>query len=339
MESKKILIFGILGQDGSYLSEYLIKNGFKVIGAYKTLTKQNKWRLTNLNIYNKITLKKVDITKKNQVFNIIKELKPDKIFNLTATGYQNLENINLLNTINVNFIGVKNILESITTLGRDISFFQASTSEMYEILQSSQNRKISNDNIYGESKLFSHLLCKHYKNNLGVDVKCGILFNHESPMRDIRYITRKITFYLSNYKINQNQGFEIGNPNIKKDWGYAKEYTRAMWKVLNHGKKFDYEIGTGKLTSIKKFINICSVNLNLKTIWQGEDKKLTLIDKKNNFKIIKINNKYYRNNKNNFSKANLYEIKKDTNWYPKINIEKLSEIMIKADYDLLRKNN
>lgn len=339
MNNKKVLITGICGQDGAYLANYLLKKGFKVYGIYRRSSSDNLWRLRYFNIINKVSLFDIDLKESIEVFNLIRKLKPNQIYNLAAQSFVQTSFTNPHETTQTNAIAVLNLLESIRSLKLDCGFYQASTSEMFGNINSVKQGELSGfypRSPYAVAKLYAHYLCKNYKEAYNMSIYSGILFNHESPLRGMEFVTRKITFFLAQYYSKQNSILELGNIYSKRDWGFAGEYVEVMHKILISNKAFDYVVGTGKTTSIKQFINYCLKHLNIRYQWEGTGINEVCIDKKNNKIFIRINKKFYRPTEVNFLKADITKIKKDLKWQPKVSVDKLAIMML--DEDLKRIN-
>ena len=334
MKNRKALITGICGQDGAYLANFLIKKGYKVYGVYRRSSSDNLWRLRYLNLLNKVTLYDIDLKESIEVFNLLRKLKPDSIYNLAAQSFVQTSFTNPYETTQVNALAVLNLLESVRSLKLDAFFYQASTSEMFGNINSTKQGELSGfypRSPYAVAKLYSHYLCKNYREAYNMPIFSGILFNHESPLRGMEFVTRKITFFLARYYKNKEKILEVGNIYSKRDWGFAGEYVEAMYKILISNKDFDYVVGTGKTTSIKQFINYCLQHLNMKYKWENEGHKEVCIDKSTGKIFIKINKKFYRPTEVNFLKADISKIKKDLKWEPKVSIKQLAIMMLDDD--------
>lgn len=328
---KVALITGILGQDGAYLAEFLLKKKYIVIGTSKNLSNKKLWRLKKLNIKKKIILKKLNICRISEIKKIIKRFKVSEIYNLAAQSYVSKSFSIPLQTANVNALGVIKILESIRIINPKIKFYQASSSEIFGNTKNKSYKIYDNFNPqspYAISKLFGHNITKNFRDSFGLYAVSGILFNHDSPLRSKDFVTKKIIVGLIKIKKNKKKFIELGNIYAKRDWGYAKEFIPQIWKMMQLRKPEDFIIATGKSYSIKQFINIAALYLKLDVKWIGKGVNTKLVDKKNNKTLIKINRKLFRPSEINYSKGNINKASKNLKWKPKTNIKKLVKIMI-----------
>jgi GDPmannose 4,6-dehydratase len=340
MLKKIALITGISGQDGAYLAKFLLKKNYQVIGLERRSTRSNNWRLEKLKIADKIIIEDVDIKEINSLIRFFSKYKINEIYNLAAQSFVQSSFYNPIETTHVNAIGVLNILEIIRNQKRKIKLYQASSSEMFgKNHKAKQNERtlFHPRSPYATSKTFSHYTVQNYRESFGIHAVSGILFNHESPLRGEEFITRKISLGLAKICLNKKKNLKVGNIYAKRDWGFAEDYVKAMWMMLNTKKPEDFIIATGKNHSVKQFINECTKVLNLKTKWVGSGVNEKLINIQNNKVIISIDKKFFRpsevdNLKGDFSKA-----KKELGWVPKTSFSKLVEIMIKSDLELVKK--
>ncbi len=331
---KKALIFGVTGQDGSYLSEFLLKKNYIVHGVKRKSSSFNTDRINHIYNNRKFKLHYGDIIDSVNVSNLINKIKPNEIYNLAAQSHVQVSFELPHYTSQVNAIGVLNILESIKNSNLKIKFYQASTSEMYgNSFLKTQNEKtvFKPRSVYGISKLFAHQLVSNYREAYNLFLSNGILFNHESPRRGETFVTKKIVDFFKNYKKDKNIILELGNIYAKRDWGHAKDYVEGIWKILQHNKPDDFVISTGKMLSVKNFVNKVAKNFDLNIYWKGRGLKEKAFLKNNNRVIIKINKKYYRPTEVDALCGDFKKAKKVLKWKPKISIEELIEDMINND--------
>ena len=322
---KKALITGILGQDGIYLSKFLIKKNYKIIGIHN---KKNKSQLTPYKklLKDKITLIKCDIKNYHSLNRIINKINPDEIYNLAAVSSVAQSFQNPKEMIKINVIGLLNILEILRKKRKKISFYQASSSEMFgnnKNIFLSEKTVLNPVSPYGISKATSHYLVRFYRKAYNLECCSGILFNHESPLRNKNFVTKKIISNLCKIYNGENIIIKLGNIYSKRDWGYAPDYVEAMWKMLQLKKKRDFVIGTGKNYDVKTFINIACSYLNLKIKWNGESFNEKCINLNTNKKIIEIDKKLYRPLDISVQKCNPSNATKILKWSPKNNIYNL----------------
>ena len=344
MKKKVALIFGVTGQDGSYLSEFLLNKGYIVNGVKRRSSSNNTSRVDH--IYQdphesnyKFRLHYGDITDSSSVSDLIKKIKPDEIYNLAAQSHVAVSFEVPEYTANADALGALRILEAIKfhKFEKKIKFYQAGTSEMYGKVQSSpQNEKTNFYPLspYGVAKLYAHWITKNYREAYNIFACNGILFNHESPRRGETFVTKKIISALCRIKVGKQKKLYLGNLNAKRDWGHAKDYCEAMWKMLQQKKPDDYVISTGKQYSIKQFINLAAKKLNMKIVWKGKGIKEKAYNEKG-IPIIECDNKYLRPLDVNTLLGNSKKARKKLNWKPKIKLESLIQEMIKSEYDLI----
>ena len=337
---KKIaLVTGITGQDGAYLTDFLLKKNYIVHGVKRRASTVNNYRIDDL--YNKFYLnaKKKrfflhygDVTDSLNISELITKILPDEIYNLAAQSHVKVSFETPEYTANADGLGVLRILETIRRLEKKkkIKFYQASTSELFGQIQEkrqSEKTKFYPKSPYASSKLFAYWITKNYRESYNMFACNGILFNHESPRRGETFVTKKIISALCKIKVGKQKKLFLGNINSKRDWGHAKDYVRAMWRILNHKQPDDFVIATNQQKTIKEFVNIVSKKLNFKLKWKGKGLNEHAIDQ-NNKTIIKIDKRYFRpleveNLKGDYSKA-----KRILKWKPELSLTQLIDDMI-----------
>jgi len=336
---KKALIFGITGQDGSYLAEFLLKKKYKVHGVKRKSSSFNTERVDH--IYEKnnknFFLHYGDLTDSLSVNSLINIIKPDEIYNLAAQSHVAVSFSIPSYTANVDALGCLNILEAIKSSGmqKKIKFYQAGTSEMFgKVLQVPQTEKTPfyPRSPYGVSKVFSYWMTINYRESYNMFACNGILFNHESPRRGETFVTRKITIGLSKIKLGLQKKLVLGNIYSKRDWGHAKDYVEAQWLILQNKTPDDFVIATGKQYSVKYFINLVAKELKMKIVWRGKGIYEKAYDH-NNKVIIECSKKYFRPSEVDTLLGNPKKAKKILNWKPKFSIKELVREMVKKDYD------
>ncbi len=332
---KKALITGVTGQDGAYLSEYLIKSGYKVFGAYRRSSTVNDWRLKTLGINDEIEFVEFDLLEFSNILRTIEKIKPDIIFNLAAQSFVSTSFEQPIVTSDINALGTMRILEAIKTLNHKIRFYQASTSEMFGMAQSKiQNEKTSfyPRSPYGISKLFAHWATINYRESYKMFVCSGILFNHESPLRGHEFVTKKIVSSLTNIKFGKQKTLKLGNIYSKRDWGYARDFIEGMFKIATADIADDYVLATGESHTIKEFCDVSAKYLKMDLIWKGEGINTKGINKKDGKTIIEIDKKFYRPSEVDFLIGDASKAKSKLNWVPKTKFKDLIKIMI--DYEI-----
>jgi GDPmannose 4,6-dehydratase len=325
MTIKKALITGIAGQDGAFMSKLLLEKNYKVYGIVRSKSKNNLWRLEKLKIKNKIKLIKINLSNFNVVLKLIKRVKFNEIYNL-ASSSSVAESFNkprkyLINNSEI----VTNILESIRLVSNKTKFFQVSSSEMYGNNFQKQVELKSNPNPinpYAVSKLNSQNITQIYRLNYNIFAVCGICFNHESSLRDEKYVSKKIVSFFKNLKKKQNSKLTIGNIMKKRDWGSPIDYVNAFWLSLQQKKPQDYIMCTGQFYSIKKFIEMAAKFVNIKIIWKGKYPNLIGYDQNHN-KIIQCTKKFERKFDTKDFTGNYKLTKKKLKWKIKYNIKNI----------------
>ena len=336
---KKALIFGVTGQDGSYLSELLIKKGYMVHGVKRRSSSLNTSRVDH--IYQDPFEKKRnfflhygDITDAISVSSLIKNIKPDEIYNLAAQSHVAVSFEVPEYTANADAIGTLRILESIKFHGLEnkTKFYQAGTSEMFGKVQTSpQNEKTPfyPRSPYGVAKVYAHWITVNYREAYKIFACNGILFNHESPVRGGTFVTKKIVNALVKIKLGKQKKLYLGNLDAKRDWGHARDYVEAMWKMLQKKTPSDYVISTGKQYTVKEFVNLVLKNLNMKYKWKGKGFNSKCYF--NNKLIVECDKEYYRPLEVDTLLGDSRKAKKELNWRPKTNIKELINEMVKSE--------
>ena len=344
MKKKIALIFGITGQDGSYLAEILLKKKYIVNGVKRRSSSINTSRIDHIyqdphdKNYN-FRLHYGDITDTTSVSNIIKKTRPDEIYNLAAQSHVAVSFEVPEYTADADAIGTLRILEAIKfhKLEKKTKFYQAGTSEMYGKVQNiPQNEKTNFYPIspYGVAKLYAHWITKNYREAYGIFASNGILFNHESPRRGETFVTKKIISALCKIKEGKQKKLFLGNLNAKRDWGHAKDYCYAMWKILQQSKPDDFVIATGIQYSIKQFINFTAKKLNMKIVWKGKGKKEKAYNEFGR-SIIECDENYFRPLDVNTLLGDARKARKILGWKPTKDISSLIDEMIESEYQKL----
>jgi len=346
MKKKIALIFGVTGQDGSYLSSFLIKKGYLVHGIKRRSSSLNTSRIDhiyqdpfekNRNFF----LHYGDVTDAISVSSLIKKIKPSEIYNLAAQSHVSVSFEVPEYTANADAIGALRILEAIKFHGfqKITKFYQAGTSEMYgKVKQIPQTEKTPfyPRSPYGVAKVYAHWITINYREAYNIFSCNGILFNHESPVRGETFVTRKVVIGLCKIKLKKQKILYLGNINAKRDWGHARDYVEAMWKMLQQKKPSDYVISTGKQYTVKEFVNLVLRELNIKFFWKGKGINEKCFDESGNC-IVACDKEYFRPLEVDTLLGDSSKARRELNWKPKTTIKELVSEMV--EYDLKKISN
>ena len=338
--SKSALVTGISGQDGAYLAKLLLEKGYKVIGGERRSASSTLWRLNELGISNDIEIVDFELSEFTNIFRVIDKLQPNEIYNLAAQSFVAASFEMPTMTSDVTGLGVIRILESIRQINQDIKFYQASSSEMFgKVSETPQNEntKFYPRSPYGVAKLYGHWITINYRDSYNLFACSGILFNHESPLRGHQFVTKKITMALSRIKLGLQNVLELGNIESKRDWGFAGDYVKGMYLMLNHSKPDDYVLATNETHSVREFIEIACKNLSIDLEWKGKGVDEVGIDKSSGKVIISINPKFYRPAEVDLLLGDSTKARNILGWNTKTSFQELVSMMVKSDYDRAKK--
>ena len=345
MKKKKALIFGITGQDGSYLAAFLLKKNYIVHGVKRRSSSFNTGRVDHLyqDRYEKnkiFFLHYGDITDAISVSTLIKKIEPDEIYNLAAQSHVAVSFEVPEYTVNADGVGALRILEAIKFHGleKKTKFYQAGTSEMFgKVVETPQSEKTPfyPRSPYGVAKVYAHWITVNYREAYKIFACNGILFNHESPVRGETFVTRKIVMALCRIKSGRQKKLFLGNLSAKRDWGHAKDYVEAMWKMLQKKTPQDYVISTGKQYSVRDFVNLVLKELKMKSFWKGSGINTKCYDTKGNC-IIECDKAYYRPLEVDTLLGNSKKARKELNWKPKYDISDLVKEMVEAEVKIAK---
>jgi GDPmannose 4,6-dehydratase len=313
---KSALITGITGQDGAYLAQLLLNKGYKVFGTYRRLSTPNFWRLQHLGIYEKVSLVSADLIDSSSLQEAIQISQPDEVYHLAAQSFVGASFEQPLSTAEITGLGVARALEVIRH-SKKIRFYQASTSELYgacrEVPQT-ENTPFEPRSPYAAAKLYGYWMTRIYREAYGMYACNGILFNHESPLRGLEFVTRKITNAVAKIKLGLESKLVLGNLDAKRDWGYAPEYVESMWLILQQDKPADYVIATNETHTVREFVEraFSAVDLN----WE---------------RYVELDKRFIRPLEVDLLKGDATKAQEQLNWKPKVTFDKLVEIMVTED--------
>ena len=344
MKNKVALISGVTGQDGSYLLEFLLEKGYTVHGIVRRSSSFNTGRINHIindiKYRNKFIFHHGDVTDGGSIHKLLEKTNPDEIYNLAAQSHVKVSFEIPDYTTQVDALGTLRFLESIRQVGIETRFYQASTSELFGKVREtpqSETTPFYPRSPYAVAKLYSYWLIINYREAYNMYACNGILFNHESPRRGETFVTRKITKAVSEIKLGLREKLLLGNLEATRDWGYAPEYVVGMWKMMQLEKPEDIILATGENHSIREFVELAFLELNIIIEWQGVGLNEVGIDSKNGKVIVKIDPKYFRPSEVSTLLGNPKKARDILNWEAKVKLKELIHIMVKSDYDKLKK--
>lgn len=335
---KSAIITGITGQDGAYLTKSLLEKGYKVYGTHRRSSTLNLWRLKDLGVENhpNLSLVEHDLTDFSSSMHLLKAAQPDEIYNLAAQSFVGTSFEQPITTTEVDALGPLNFLEAIRSVNKDIRFYQASTSEMFGKVQAipqSESTSFYPRSPYGVAKLYAHWITVNYRESYGMFACSGILFNHESPLRGLQFVTRKITDSVAKIKLGMLDTLELGNLEAKRDWGFAGDYVEGMYLMLQSEVPDDYVLASGRTTTVKKFVEMAFSCAGISLTWEGEKENEKAIHSETGKVVVSVNSKHYRPAEVDLLIGDSSKAEKQLGWVPKVSLEQLCEMMVKADIE------
>ncbi len=315
---KRALITGVTGQDGAYLSKFLLEKGYEVYGTFRRTSNPNFWRLQSLNCLNKIHLIPADLSDSSSIIEAIKISDPDEIYNLAAQSFVEASFHQPLATADITGLALLRILEKVRQIKANAKVYQASTSELYgdgNTKPLNEESKFSPSSPYASAKLFAHHTAKNYRKAYGIFVCNGILFNHESELRGLEFVTRKVSNAVARIKLGLQKELKLGNLEAKRDWGYAPDYVASMWLMLQQNEPDDYVIASGKAHSVKEFTEKAFAVLGLD--WK---------------QYVKVDERFIRLEDVMHLEGDYSKAKQVLGWEPKTKFDELVKIMVEEDY-------
>ena len=337
---KKAMISGVTGQDGAYLSRLLLEKGYLVFGAYRRTASTNFWRLKEVGVDNhpNLHLVEYDLTDLGSAIRILEKTQPDEVYNLAAQSFVGVSFDQPITTGEISGLGAVNLLEAIRIVNPKIRFYQASTSEMYGLVQDipqSEATPFYPRSPYGCAKLYAHWMTINYRESFDVFASSGILFNHESPLRGLEFVTRKITDGIARVKLGMKSHIELGNLEAKRDWGFAEEYVEGMWRMLQADKPDTYVLATGRTERVRDFVEMTCKAVDIDIRWEGEGEEEIGVDRKTGNTVVEINPRFYRPAEVDLLIGNPKKARQELGWEATTNLEELCSIMVEMD---LRRN-
>lgn len=337
---KSAIVTGITGQDGAYLAHLLLEKGYIVHGTYRRTSSVNFWRIAELGILGNANLHLVeyDLTDLGATFALINKVQPDEIYNLAAQSFVGVSFEQPGATAQITGIGTLNLLEAIRHINPKIRFYQASTSEMFGKVQEVpqvETTPFYPRSPYGVAKLYAHWMTVNYRESYGIFGSSGVLFNHESPLRGLEFVTRKITDSVAKIKLGQLGCLELGNIDAKRDWGFAKDYVEGMWRMLQAPIPDTFVLATNRTETVRDFVRMAFKAAGIDVDFVGNAECEVAVDVSNGKKVMRVNPKFYRPAEVDLLIGDATKAKTLLGWEPKVSLEDLCQMMVEAD---LRRN-
>lgn len=336
--AKHALITGITGQDGSYLAELLLEKGYEVYGIMRRKSVVDYGNVDH--IKEKINFIYADMTDPISLITAMKISQADEVYNLAAQSFVATSWEQPLATADIDALGVTNMLEAIRTVKPEARFYQASTSEMFGLVQAipqTETTPFYPRSPYGVAKLYGHWITKNYRESYDLYACSGILFNHESERRGKEFVTRKITDAVARIKLGVQDHLELGNMDSKRDWGHSKDYVKAMWLLLQQDHADDYVIATNETRTVREFVEVAFGHVGIEVEWSGEGVDEIGKDKATGKTIVKVNPKFFRPAEVDILLGNPAKAEKELGWVREISFSQLVERMVKNDMALVEK--
>jgi GDPmannose 4,6-dehydratase len=334
---KKALITGVNGQDGTYLAELLLGMGYSVAGAYRKTSTPAFWRLEEKGILHSpgFSLVELDLTDLGGCLRVVSETEPGTIFNLAAQSFVGLSFREPVTTATVNGLGVMNLLEAIRIVDPKIRFYQASSSEMFGCTV--DGRPHTEESLfhprspYAVSKAFAHWATINYRESYGLFTCCGILFNHESPLRSKDFVTRKISSAVAEISLGKRDFLSLGNMDVVRDWGYAPEYITAMERMTALPSPEDFVVATGKANSLRSFVELAFRAIGRRIIWKGSGVEETGVDAENGRELVRVDPAFFRPCEIECVVGDASKASRILGWEPRTGLDEICRIMVETD--------
>lgn len=335
---KTALITGVLGQDGAYLAKLLLDEGYRVVGAYRRSASSSNWRLRRLGIDRAVEMVPLELLEFSNVLRVIESVKPDEVYNLAAQSFVAASFDQPLYTGDVDALGVTRLLEALRSAAPDARFYQASSSEMFGKIQApvqSETTPFYPRSPYGVAKLYGHWITVNYRESYGLHASCGILFNHESPLRGREFVTRKITATFAEMAAGADTVLELGNLESERDWGFAGDYVRGMWLMLQQDTADSYVLATGEKASVRQFVEMAGEAAGFRLAWSGEGVDTVGRDAQSGQELVRVNPAFFRPAEVDVLLGDASKARNVLGWRTEVDLAGLAEMMVRADIDAL----
>jgi GDPmannose 4,6-dehydratase len=328
------MITGITGQDGAYLAKLLLEKGYEVFGAYRRSASVNLWRLEEVGATDDVKLVALDLLEYSNIHRTLDKVQPDEVYNLAAQSFVALSFEQPLYTADVDALGTARFLEALREVNSTARFYQASTSEMFGKVQAipqTESTPFYPRSPYGVAKLYAHWMTVNYRESYNMHASSGILFNHESPLRGMEFVTRKITSSFARIKYGQLNLLELGNFDAKRDWGFAGDYVEGMWRMVQQDTADDYVLATGQTHTVREFVNWAAQAAGYTLEWHGQAEQEHAIDTATGKVLVRVNPEFYRPAEVELLIGSPAKAKEKLGWEPKTSVAQLVTAMVEAD--------
>ena len=336
---KKALITGNRGQDGAYLSRFLLEKGYQVYGADRS-GDSGLWRLRELGIEGRGKEIALDLLEPTNIMDALEKVQPDEVYNFAAQSFVQLSFDQPVLTAEINAVGVTRLLEALRKTRPGARFYQASTAELFGSTGSAQRNETTAfhpKSPYAVAKLYAHWITVNYRQAYGLHASCGILFNHESPLRGEEFVTRKIAAAAARIRKGLQEKVTVGNLEARRDWGYAREYVEGMWLMLQQPRPDDYILATGETHTVREFIEAAFAAAGLRLEWKGRGMSEKGVDAKTGKTLVEVSRKFYRPAEVDLLVGDAAKAKLKLGWTPKTKFRGLVELMVDAELRRLGK--
>jgi GDPmannose 4,6-dehydratase len=334
------LITGITGQDGAYLTQLLLEKGYQVHGTYRRVSSVNFWRIEELGIkeHPNLQLEPYDLTDLGATLGLVSRLQPVEVYNLAAQSFVGTSFEQPCTTTQITALGALNVLEAIRLVSKHSRFYQASTSEMFGKVQAvpqDESTPFYPRSPYGVAKLYAHWMTVNYRESYGIFGASGILFNHESPLRGLEFVTRKITDGAARIKLGKLDVLELGNLDARRDWGFAREYVEGMHSMLQADEPETFVLATGRTLTVRDFVTMAFAGADMKIEWSGQGIDEVGREARSGKTLVRINPAFYRPAEVEMLIGNPAKAQRKLGWTARTPVEELCRLMVEAD---LRRN-
>jgi GDPmannose 4,6-dehydratase len=330
--SRRALITGLTGQDGSYLAEFLLSKGYDVFGMVRRSSTVNFERITH--IQDELNIIQGDLLDEMSLRDVLQRVRPHEVYNLAAQSFVQTSWQQAVLTGETTALGVTRLLNAVRAVDSEIRFYQASSSEMFgKVQEVPQNERTPfyPRSPYGVAKLYAHWITVNYRESHGIYASCGILFNHESPLRGVEFVTRKITLALTRIRQGQQDVLDLGNLDAQRDWGFAGDYVEGMWRMLQQPKANDYVLASGQTHTVREFVSKAADVAGFNLEWQGTGGDEHGVDCRTGKTLVRVNPRFFRPAEVDLLIGDTTKAQKQLGWKPRVSFEELVEMMMKAD--------